>query len=324
MQKTGFESGLLLLKMTRENNFFCYPFLLLIFIFLSGCKTATDPVVTAGSGSLAGTVKAFGITLAQPVSPFGIHISLQATSLQATSDSLGNYHLDNIPAGVYNIIFWKPGFDSMIYPVHHLIGAGTDIINDAYLIQESTDSITIKNIIPVFTVSITKFIHIIDTLIKIEPGGGKDTIVRSFDTTLIIYDTVQTPSTLVINGNLIGSSAPNDLYVYSSLDSSLFPSSMSREANNLTMDEWLGMHKSDTTFHAAFQCPRIVNNIFADTLSSDIEGRKPFSFDAGQVIYVYAVGHSNVNGLPILGGQYEHFLTTPYGPQCVRYRFVVP
>ncbi len=303
---------------------FRYTNLILIFAFICGCKSATNPIVTAGSGSLAGTVKAFGITSIQPVSPLGIHVTIQATAFQATTDSTGNFRIDNIPAGVYNIIFSKPGFDSMIYPVHHLIGAGTDVINDAFLIQESSDSIIIKNIIPVFTVSVTKFIHIIDTLIKIEPGGGKDTIVRSYDTTIVIYDTVKTPTTLVINGNLIGNFMPNDIYVYSSLDSALYPNSFCNESGNLTIDEWLAMHKSDTSFHAAFQAPRVLNGIFADTLSSDIEGRKPFSFESGQVIYVYAVGHSNMNGLPGLAGQYEHYFTRPYGPQVVRNKYVVP
>jgi hypothetical protein len=299
-------------------------FLLFMLALLSACKATTDPIVTAGSGSISGNVKAYGTTAAEPVNPFGIQITLQATQFQATSDTLGNFHIDNIPAGVYNIIFWKPGFDSMIYPVHHLIGAGTDVINDAYLIQESNDSIVFKNIIPVFTVSITKFVHIIDTLIKIDPGGGRDTIVRSYDTTIIIYDTVRTPTTLVVNGSLIGNTPPNDLYVYSSLDSGLFPEMMCNEAENLTIDEWLRMHQSDTSFHSAFQVPHIVNGSFADTLSSDIKGRKPFSFASGQVIYVYAFGHSNLIGLPSLRGQYEHFFTKPYGPQCVRFKYVVP
>jgi hypothetical protein len=298
--------------------------LLGIFTLFLGCKAATDPVSSAGTGSLTGTVKAFAFAAPQPVNPGGIHVELQATTFSAISDSLGNFHMDNIPAGVYNIIFWRPGFDSMIYPVHHLLGAGTDIINDAYLIQESTDSIIFKNIIPVFTVSVSKIIHIIDTLIKIDPGGGKDTIVRSFDTTIVTYDTVKKPTTLVINCGVTGSILPKDVYVYSSLDSALYPSSFAPEAESLSIDQWLDVHKTDTTFHSAFQIPRIVSGKFSDTLWSDIKGRKPFSFESGQTIYVYAVGHSNMDGLPTLEGQYAHFLTIPYGPQVTRYLYIVP
>ncbi|MDP4219815.1 MAG: carboxypeptidase-like regulatory domain-containing protein [Bacteroidota bacterium] len=303
-----------------------HPSLLLLWIFtlFFGCKAATDPATNAGTGSLTGTVRAFAFAAPQPVSPRGIHVELQATNFTATSDSLGNFRIDNIPAGVYNIIFWRPGFDSMIYPVHHLLGAGTDIINDAYLIQESTDSVIFKSVVPVFTVSVSKIIHIIDTLIKIDPGGGKDTIVRSFDTTIVTYDTVRKPTMLVINSSVTGSVLPKDVYVYSSLDSALYPSSLTPEKGDLTLDQWLGLHKADTSFHSAFQIPRIASGKFSDTLWSDIKGRKPFSFESGQTIYIYAVGHSNTDGLPTLEGQYAHFLTTPYGPQVTQYRYIVP
>ena len=307
--------------MTQKKNFI---FLLLVFILLSGCKSSSNPLTSSGSGSLSGTVKAYAVTSAHTVNPFGIHVELQATKFQATTDSLGNFRIDNIPAGVYNIVFWKSGFDTMIYPVHHLIGAGDDIINDAYLVAESTDSIIFKTFSPVYSVSITKLVHIIDTLIKIKPDGGKDTIVRSFDTTIITYDTARTPIKLIMTCGFSGSQIPNNMYVYSSLDSGLYPNTACRETNNLTMDAWLGEHVNDSSFHTSFQAPRIIDGIFMDTVSADVIGRKPFSFESGQLIYVYLVGHSNTGGLPPLGGQYEHFLTTPYGPQVVRYRFVVP
>ena len=292
-------------------------------INIPGCKNSVEPIANSGGGSLAGTVKAFGITSAQEDNPSGIQVELQATVYKTIADSLGNFRIDNIPAGVYNIIFSKPGFNSMVYPVHHLIGAGTDIINDAFLIKESTDSISLK-IIPVFTVSVTKYIHIIDTLIKVDLGGGLDTIVRSFDTVIVTYDTVKKPTTLVVNCILSGNSGPKDIFVYSSLDSALYPNTICDVPGNYTLDEWLDIHRSDTSYHTAFQVPRIANGIFADTLSSDVKERKPFSFESGQVIYVYAVGHSNTDGLPEIKGQYEHYSTTPYGPKVVRYKYVVP
>jgi hypothetical protein len=322
-QETG-KSGLLLFQMIKKNIVLNRRFLLLIFIFLSGCKTATDPIVTAGSGSLSGTVKAFAINSANPVSPGGIQIELQGTQFHGNADSLGNFRIDNIPAGVYNIIFWKTGFDSMIYPVHHLLGAGNDIINDAYLVAESTDSLIMKLISPLYLVSVTKLVHIIDTLIKIDPGGGKDTIVRQYDTTIITYDTARTPIKLIMTCGFSGNQIPDNMYVYSSLDSGVYPSTICRETNNLTMDAWLGEHVNDTSFHTSFQVPHITNGIFSDTVSADVIGRKPFTFESGQKIYIYFVGHSNTRGLPSLGGQYEHFLTTPFGPQVMRYRFVIP
>ncbi len=315
--------------MKRKGHVSCSTWLSLLFLifslqFFSSCKSPSDPTYNSGSGILQGTVKAFAISSPIPVSPSGIHVELQATQYSSTCDSLGNFHIANIPAGVYNIIFWKPGFDSMIYPVHHLLGAGTDIINDAYLIAESTDSIIFKTVSPVFTVSVIKVLHIIDTTISILPGGTRDTVVRQFDTTIITYDTVSTPNKLITACELSGNSAPGNIYVYSSLDSFFYPNTICTESENLTVDEWLTEHKNDTSFHPAFQSPQIKNGVFLDTLTADIKGRKPFSFESGQVIYIYVCGHSSTNGLPSLDGEYKHFLTTPFGPQTVRNRFVVP
>jgi hypothetical protein len=63
---------------------------------------------------------------------------------------------------------------------------------------------------------------------------------------------------------------------------------------------------------------------FVDTLAKDVADLKPYSLGAGQAVYIFVVGHSNTTGLPATGGEYQHYYTTPYGPQAVRFRYVVP
>ncbi len=303
-----------------------YGGLLFVFfaVFIASCTNSVDPPAPTTTGEkLTGTVAAFGATSPTALSPVGIQVTIQGTTYQATADTGGHFEIDNIPAGVYNIIFSKPGFDSMVYPVHHLIGVGIDIINDAYLIQESNDSLALVGISSVFTVSVSKIIHVIDTIFK-DSAGVIDTIVLAKDSLSITYDTVTNANALIVSGTLLGSLAPGNIYVYSSLDSTLFPSSVSPQSPVSTEDAWLALHLTDPAYHFAFQSPRIANGVFTDTLSRDAANLSPYSLPGGQVVYIYAVGHSNLTGLPQTGGEYQHFSTTPFGPKAVRFKFVVP
>jgi hypothetical protein len=306
-----------------------YLLSLLIMGALMGCSNSVAPVATATVGStLSGTVAAFDATAPTPVNPLGIKVSLQGTKYETFADSLGHFSIDGIQAGVYNIIFSKPGFDSMIYPTHHLVGVGNDIINDAYLVEESTDSIQLGTISSVFSVSVRKIITVIDTIIK-DSAGMRDTIVLQHDSLSITYDTVSNANALIVSGRVVGKNAagghwPGSIYVYSSLDSSLPPTSPAFGNPATTEDDWLRLHLTDSFYHKAFQSPAIKGGTFTDTLSRDIEKSSAYSLQAGQTVYIYAVGHSNTNGLPIVRGQYEHFSTTAFGPRAVRFKYVVP
>jgi hypothetical protein len=296
----------------------------LVMSLLSSCSDpTTPPTATPGGETLTGTVAAFNTTSPTTLSPKGIQVVLQGTSFQGIADTAGHFTIPNIPAGVYNIIFSKPGYDSMIYPVHHFIGVGTDIINDAYLIQESTDSLSIAGVSYVFTVSVSKIVHVIDTIFR-DSSGVIDTVVLAHDSLSITYDTVQNANALIVKATLIGNMPPSDVFVYSSLDSDLFPWSPSPQSPANTEDVWLATHVNDPTYHPAFQSPRITGGSFTDTLARDVATLHPYSLPAGQVVYVYMVGHSNTAGLPAMNGEYQHFSTTPYGPKTMRFRLVVP
>ncbi len=306
-----------------RNDTFKILFLILLSAFAS-CSSPSDPPATTSSGEkLEGTVAAYASGTPISLSPTGIQISIQGTAYQATADTSGHFEIDNIPAGVYNIIFWKPGFDSMIYPVHHIIGAGTDIINDAYLVQESSDSITMTGVSYVFNVSQTKIITVIDTTIT-DSLGKFDTIVSKRDSEVVIYDTAGNSNGMILSGKVTGLLPPGNIYVYTSLDSELFPTMSSPQNQSMTEDAWLATQLNTASYHSGFQSPKMIAGAFKDTLTMDVATLMPYSLSAGQVVYVYVVGHSNVTGLPAQGGEYQHFSTTPFGPAAVRFTYVVP
>jgi len=125
-------------------------------LLASGCKNSSNPTTTSGAGSstLAGNVVSYSADGLRILDSSGVSVTVEGTSFTTTTDHNGNFSIDGIPAGVYNIIFTKPGFDSMIYPVHHLIGEGTDIFNDPYIIQNANDSIVFDQVSVVVTDSI--------------------------------------------------------------------------------------------------------------------------------------------------------------------------
>ena len=297
----------------------------LVALLFASCSSPSDPPAATSTGEeLTGTVAAYGSASPTSLSPTSIHISIQSTSYQAVADTAGHFEIDNIPAGVYNIIFWKPGYDSMIYPVHHIIGVGTDIINDAYLVQESTDTIAMTGVSYVFNVSETKIITVIDTTI-IDNAGKLDTNVSTRDSEVVIYDTAGSSNGMILSGKVTGNRAPGNIYVYTSLDSELFPSSPSAQSpDSSTEDAWLSTKLSSTAYHAGFQSPQLINGNFKDTLTMDVATLLPYSLPSGEAVYVYAVGHSNMMGVPVEGGEYQHFSTTPFGPVAVRFKYVVP
>jgi hypothetical protein len=298
-------------------------FLLFAMAFAS-CSSPSDPPAATSTGeTLTGTVAAYASASATMLSPSGVQISIQSTPYQAVADTAGHFTIDNIPAGVYNIIFWKPGYDSMIYPVHHIIGVGTDIINDAYIVQESTDTISMTGVSYVFNVSQTKIITVIDSTIK-DSLGKLDTTVSTHDSEVVIYDTAGSSNGMILSGKVTGTLAPGNIYVYTSLDSNLFPTMPSPQSPDSTEDAWLATELTNPAYHAAFQSPRMIGGNFKDTLTADVATLMPYSLPSGQAVYVYAVGHSNMAGLPVIGGQYQHFLTTPFGPSAVRFKYVVP
>jgi hypothetical protein len=203
-------------------------------LFLSaGCKFET--ITADGSGSLRGTVTSYDVDSTITLDPSGVTILLEGTSLHTTSDNQGKFEIDNIAAGVYNVIFLKDGFDSMIYPTLHLHGVGTEILNDAFVIKESVDTFVLDSFTPTFRID----------------SSRSDTTMYS----------------LAFSGHLIGSDAPPRVKMEMSLDSSFtilqplfqtdWPFNYSKQISIQPLPIGLRVHRGDIFYFRLFPVSRV-------------------------------------------------------------------
>ncbi len=124
------------------------PFLsgILALVLLGACKSSTT-VVENDLGTFHGNValvNASGDTL---TNYSGATIQIQGTQFQATSAANGDWQIDNVPAGIYNILLTKPGFDTLVIPQYQFSGAGTSFFESTAIQAIPMDSLafTITN-----------------------------------------------------------------------------------------------------------------------------------------------------------------------------------
>jgi len=112
---------------------------LILFVSVS-CRQVNSPEV--------GTIKG-RITIADVdgsplnVSLAGSKVTLKGTSISAVTDSLGNYTLKNVPAGIYAIRFSRADFYTVGSDHYEFSGAGVDFIPEAQLVRMSTDALSL-------------------------------------------------------------------------------------------------------------------------------------------------------------------------------------
>ena len=117
---------------------------------LGSCKSATSNVESnAETGTFKGNValvNARGDTLPDYS---GATVSIEGTLFQATSSATGDWEIDNVPAGVYNLILTKPGFDTLVIPQFQTKGVGTSFVLGAAIQALPLDSLvfTVSNIV---------------------------------------------------------------------------------------------------------------------------------------------------------------------------------
>jgi hypothetical protein len=101
-------------------------FILFAIAIIGGCKSSTTVVDNTGSlrGNVA-LVNASGDTLSNYA---GATVQIQGTSFQGTSNATGDWEIDNVPAGIYNVSMTKTGFDTLIIPQYQFSGAGTSFL----------------------------------------------------------------------------------------------------------------------------------------------------------------------------------------------------
>ena len=73
----------------------------------------------------------------------GTSVWLQGTNYRTVTDTNANWSLNNVAAGIYTILFTRPGFDTNGFVNHPFSGAGVDFIPQYYLYRLPTDSIVL-------------------------------------------------------------------------------------------------------------------------------------------------------------------------------------
>src|SRR5579871_3650741 len=108
-----------------KNSFFLA--ILLVFAICS-CKSTT-----LGPNAETATIKgqaSIAANYAQYTPPYnGITVSLIGTSFSAMTDDSGNFEIDNVPSGTYDVRFSKPGYGDVLWFGKIVMGGGNASIN---------------------------------------------------------------------------------------------------------------------------------------------------------------------------------------------------
>jgi len=81
----------------------------------------------------------------------GTTVWLKDTKFSTTTDANGNWTLKEVPAGIYSLLFTRPGFDTSFYQdqytanPYRFSGAGVDFLEDAYFVRIPTDTLTLDS-----------------------------------------------------------------------------------------------------------------------------------------------------------------------------------
>ncbi|HEY3875471.1 MAG TPA: hypothetical protein VGM92_08330 [Candidatus Kapabacteria bacterium] len=112
----------------------------------AACKSSTQ-IIENEVGIIRGSVQPYENCQPLP-NRSGATVSIQGTSLSTTSDTVGNWMISNVPAGIYNILITKPGFDTDLITQDQFSGAGTQFQEGQQIHLETLlpDSVLITSI----------------------------------------------------------------------------------------------------------------------------------------------------------------------------------
>ncbi len=117
----------------------------LVLALFSACKDSTT-IVENEVGILRGSVIIYDVNGDSVSDRSGATISLQGTGFQATSQTNGDFQLNNVPAGIYNVIVTKPGYDTALTANYQFSGAGTQFLQSNIIQAIPSDSIPIVSV----------------------------------------------------------------------------------------------------------------------------------------------------------------------------------
>lgn len=107
----------------------CVLLLIVLFSLLVSCTETVAPVLT---GNISGFVSLYEENGSQVNDKSGVKVSIEGRNNYAYTNIEGRYEIENIDAGIFNIIFEKEGFCLYKRTSYQFVGGG-----DAYLYQIS-------------------------------------------------------------------------------------------------------------------------------------------------------------------------------------------
>lgn len=108
-----------------------------------GCKDNTVTVQVHDLGTYRGKVSQFGVDGNRAPDQSGATIVVEGTTFKATTDATGNFQIDNVPAGIYNLLITKPGYDTDLVSQNQFSGSGTQFLQNEFIQAIPYDSILI-------------------------------------------------------------------------------------------------------------------------------------------------------------------------------------
>jgi hypothetical protein len=101
--------------------------LILCIILFAGCSKNDCPVCSTKTGNIMGRVELHDEDVNLIGNNSGVTVTLKGTNYSSQTDSSGNWLLKDVPAGIYDVIFSKPGYDTLFVFGYQFIGNGTDL-----------------------------------------------------------------------------------------------------------------------------------------------------------------------------------------------------
>jgi hypothetical protein len=128
-----------------KRGFFLSATLIIVVLFTS-CKKETGPAGPAGpelTGSIIGYVSLYNSLGDRIVNTKGVSVYIDgATPKTVYTDSIGEYKLDSIKTGIYNITFSKDSFNTFKKLGQQLVGGSDPVISNVILYVPSVNAVS--------------------------------------------------------------------------------------------------------------------------------------------------------------------------------------
>ncbi|HEX9658180.1 MAG TPA: carboxypeptidase-like regulatory domain-containing protein [Bacteroidota bacterium] len=118
------------------------PLVLIFLLPVIGCRSDTDLVAPIYAGKIAGHIRLYDDFGRQLTNSAGVSVTTAGGSIYTISDSLGFWTLCNVPTGIYDVTFSKQGYLKEKRFSIQFVGGAILYLNEIYLAQIPTVSVT--------------------------------------------------------------------------------------------------------------------------------------------------------------------------------------